>query len=90
MKGFGFPPVEAMACGTATVVSNKGSLPEVVQDGGLVIEPNAESFAEAITKLIENSQLRKSIEKKGIEIAKQFTWEKAALETKAIYNKILS
>jgi len=89
-EGFGFPPLEAMACGTATISSNTGSLPEIIQDGGILAEPNPEIFAEEIIKLMENQNLREKLSKKGLEVAKTFTWEKAAKETKEIYNNILN
>ncbi|PWJ38511.1 glycosyltransferase family 4 protein [Sediminitomix flava] len=89
-EGFGFPPIEAMACGTAVVSSGGGSLREVLRDGAYVTEAEPEMFAEAIIHLIEDSNLKKSLEQKGIKVAQEYTWEKACAQTTKIYNDLLN
>jgi glycosyltransferase involved in cell wall biosynthesis len=76
-EGFGFPPLEAMRCGCPVVVSNSTSLPEVVGEAGLYIDPFDEtSITAQINCLIQDESLRKDLIKKGEERSLQFTWEK--------------
>jgi glycosyltransferase involved in cell wall biosynthesis len=78
-EGFGLPPLEAMACGTPVIVSNISSLPEVVGDAGEYFEPDSvDSIAQGMMKVLEDKNLQEQMSKKGIERAKQFTWEKCA------------
>lgn len=89
-EGFGFPPLEAMACGTPCIVSNVSSLPEVVGDAGIYIMPHSvESIASGIEHLLDDRKLRESLIVKGREWVQRFTWEKTAAETLAIYRKVL-
>ena len=72
-EGFGLPPLEAMACGTPVVASNLTSIPEVVGDAGLLINPfNLKSMSNAIADLIEHPDKREFFRKKGLERAKRF------------------
>ncbi len=81
-EGFGFPPLEAMACGVPTIVSANSSLPEVVGQGALMIDPyNIDELAWAIKMALVDNDLRKRLIKKGIAQAKKFSWEKSARET---------
>ncbi len=89
-EGFGFPPLEAMACGTATIAANTGSLPEIIKDGGILAEPTPENFAGEIVKLINDTKLKETIAERGLQVSREYTWKKAAFETKNIYNKILN
>ncbi len=76
-EGFGFPPLEAMACGCPTVVSNTSSLPEVCGDASVYVEPeNIESIAEGIQKSIEDSALREELVRRGLDRVKLFTWDR--------------
>lgn len=78
-EGFGLPPLEAMACGTPVLASNVTSLPEVVGDAGLLVDPyDVEAIAHGIRRLVEDSALREELKRKGLERAKQFTWERTA------------
>lgn len=78
-EGFGLPPLEAMACGTPPSVSNISSLPEVVGDAGVYFDPSSvDSIAEGLMKILGDKQLQEELSKKGLERAKQFTWDKTA------------
>ncbi len=85
-EGFGLPPLEAMACGTPVIVSNASSLPEIVGDAGLLVDPSLPSaWAEAIRALVADAPRRADMGARGIERAAQFTWTRAAQETLAAY-----
>lgn len=90
-EGFGLPPLEAMACGTPVIVSRAASLPEVVGDGGLLVDPtNPEAIAEALSRLLANPQEREKLREKGLQRAKMFSWERMARETVKIYREALA
>lgn len=77
-EGFGLPPLEAMACGKPTLVSNASSLPEVVADGALVVEPrDVEEMGEGIARLATDGALRAELSQRGRARAAQFTWARA-------------
>ncbi len=81
-EGFGFPPLEAMACGLPTVVSHASSLPEVVGQGALMVDPyNIDELAWAMETALTDKDLREQLAKKGISRAKKFSWSKCARET---------
>jgi len=89
-EGFGFPPLEAMACGCPVVVSNTSSLPEVCGDAAYYVDPyNTESIAEGIMSVIEDTDLRKNMIQKGLERVKLFTWEKSAHKHQEVFKKAL-
>jgi glycosyltransferase involved in cell wall biosynthesis len=88
-EGFGLIPLEAMACGTPVVVSNVSSLPEVVSDAGLLVDPNSvEELVVAMWRLLTDSELISSLREKGIRRAAHFSWEKAARETLDLYHSL--
>ena len=88
-EGFGLPPLEAMACGCPVVTSNASSLPEVVGDAGITVDPHdTDSLAQAMRRVLTDSKLREDMIKKGLEQAKKFSWEKAAEQTLEVYNKV--
>lgn len=78
-EGFGMPPLEAMACGTPVITSNTASLPEVVGDSAITVNPySAEEIAQAMEKLYKNDNLREELSAKGLKRADEFTWTKSA------------
>lgn len=78
-EGFGHPPLEAMACGTPTILGSSSSLPEVAGDAALLVDPyNPTALAAAIESIIMDADLAAALSEKGIEQAKRFTWEKTA------------
>jgi len=88
-EGFGLPPLEAMACGTPTVVSNTSSLPEVVGDAALMFDPNDwEEMAVAIHRLLVDDELHAEMREKGLQRAGVFSWSRAAAETLNVYQAV--
>jgi glycosyltransferase involved in cell wall biosynthesis len=81
-EGFGLPPLEAMACGTPVVTSACTSLPEVVGDGALLVDPeDVESIAEGLVRIVSGESLRRSLKEAGLRRAAAFTWENTAQRT---------
>jgi len=78
-EGFGLPPVEAMACGTPSIVSNTTGLPEAVGDAALLVDPtDVEAIASAVSRLLDDADLRESLRQAGLAHAARFTWDRAA------------
>ncbi len=89
-EGFGLPPLEAMACGTPVVVSDRASLPEVVGDAGLLVDPDdPEALSAALAQVLGDSELRASLRQRGLMRAGRFSWARAAQETMAVYERVL-
>ena len=87
-EGFGLPVVEAMACGTPVVASNRGSLPEVAGDAALLLEPDEpEGLAEGIYQVITDPALREEYRQRGLQRARAFSWRRAAEATLTVYHE---
>lgn len=85
-EGFGLPPLEAMACGCPVITSNISSLPEVVGDAGLMIDPNdVENLTESMHEILTKEGLKEDYIKKSLERAKMFSWKKTAEQTWETY-----
>jgi glycosyltransferase involved in cell wall biosynthesis len=88
-EGFGFPPLEAMACGCPVVVSNAGSLPEIAAGSALLVEPcDAEGLADALRRVLTENATRKDLVERGLRRAAEFSWERTARETVAVYDAV--
>lgn len=88
-EGFGLPPLEAMACGTPVITSNTSSLPEIVGDAGIMVDPhNIDRMADAMYEVLTNKGLKADMIKKGLERSKIFSWEKCARETLKVYEDV--
>ncbi len=88
-EGFGMPVLEAMASGVPVIASNVCSLPEIVEDAGLLVDPYyIEPMAEAIHKILVEQELRNRLIQKGLEKAKLFSWENTARRTMAVYEEV--
>lgn len=89
-EGFGLPPLEAMQCGTPVITSNTSSLPEVVGDAGIMVEPTDEdSICQSFLELYRNSKLREEMSRRSLSRAAQFSWDKCVRETIAAYKSAL-
>lgn len=90
-EGFGLTALEAMACGTPTIVSSRSSLPEVVGDVGLQIPPeDTQSIAHALEKAVVDQHWREAQRVAGIKRAAEFTWERTAEVTLKVYRQVLA
>jgi glycosyltransferase involved in cell wall biosynthesis len=88
-EGFGLPPLEAMACGTPVVVSKSSSLPEVVGDAGLQVDPHdAESLAAALEMAILDEPLRADLRARGLARAARFNWQTSAEKLLDVYCRL--
>jgi len=88
-EGFGLPPLEAMACGTPVVTSNVSSLPEVVGDAAMLVDPeDVDGLAVAMWRLLSDENLRRDLRAKGLKRAQTFSWERAARATLDVYHRI--
>jgi glycosyltransferase involved in cell wall biosynthesis len=89
-EGFGLPPLEAMKCGAPVVVGNRTSLPEVVGDAGLKVDPfDVGAIADAIERLLNDSSLREELRVKGSTRARMFDWRETARQTLKVYEQVV-
>lgn len=89
-EGFGLPPLEAMARGTAVVCSNSSSLPEVVGQAGILLDPHDEAgWVAAIDRLLSHPEDRQQLIARGLAQAKKFNWEITARKTADVYAQVL-
>jgi glycosyltransferase involved in cell wall biosynthesis len=85
-EGFGLPPLEAMSCGTPAIVSGRGSLPEVVGEAGLCVDPDdVDALAWAVRQILEDAALRERLSQAALTQAASFCWGRTAQETLAAY-----
>lgn len=90
-EGFGLPVLEALACGAPVITSNSSSLPEVAGDAALLVPPDdVDELVRAMRRVLEDKKLRDDLRARGPRQAAPFTWERAARETRAIYEAVLA
>lgn len=88
-EGFGLPPLEAMNCGTPVIASNLTSIPEVVGDGGILINPyDISEISSAIGNLLCNKKLREELSYKALKRASEFSWQNTAINTLKVYESV--
>lgn len=87
-EGFGIPPLEAMACGCPVVSSSAASMPEVVGEAGILVDPkNAYKMADAVSSLTDNEDVRTMLRERGYQQAKKFSWQESAKKTLEIFTE---
>lgn len=85
-EGFGLPTLEAMCCGTPTITSNVSSIPEIVGEGAMLINPfDTAELAKSMEQVLENSNIKAELISRGFERAASFSWKRAARETLTVY-----
>lgn len=88
-EGFGLPPLEAMSCGAPVITSNTTSIPEVIGDSGILVNPwREDELSEALVKVINNLELRLTLSRKGLERSNEFSWNNTAIKTLEVYNSV--
>jgi glycosyltransferase involved in cell wall biosynthesis len=88
-EGFGLMPLEAMACGTPVLASDRSSLPEIVGNGGLLVDPaDLDAVVAAMATLVQDSALRAHLRENGLTQASRFTWRRTAEQTLAVYQQV--
>jgi glycosyltransferase involved in cell wall biosynthesis len=89
-EGFGIPPLEAMACRTVAITSNTSSLPEVVGDGGIMLDPTCEEdWAECLLEMAKGGANRDMIVERGLNRLNCFSWEKSIEQHLDIYRRLI-
>jgi glycosyltransferase involved in cell wall biosynthesis len=90
-EGFGFPPLEAMACGAPVLVANQTSLPEVVGDAGLLLPvDDISAWSGAMTHVVSSVAERETMRARGLLRAAMFSWQETARRTVAVYREVLA
>jgi len=90
-EGFGIPPLEAMRCGTPTITGDRTCFPEIIGDGGLMVDPYDErAIVDAILKIFAHPGLRAELRKKAINRASLFDWKETARQTLSVYKKVFA
>lgn len=87
-EGFGLPPLEAMKCGTPVITGDRTSLPEVVGDAGILINPfDIDAIASAIATMVDDSSFRSKLQVKSLDRARIFDWRETARQTLEVYKQ---
>jgi glycosyltransferase involved in cell wall biosynthesis len=87
-EGFGLPVLEAMACGTPVVTSNRGALAELVGDAAMVVDPESvDALAEAMTRVLTDAPLAADLGRRGLERSRRFSWRETARRTLEVYRE---
>ncbi|MFC1959441.1 glycosyltransferase family 4 protein [Chloroflexota bacterium] len=90
MEGFGLPVLEAMNCGCPVVTSNVSSLPEVIGDAGIQVDPlDTRQITTAIEQVLDNEELAAQMRQKGLLRAREFSWQRCAQETIDVYEQVV-
>jgi glycosyltransferase involved in cell wall biosynthesis len=88
-EGFGIPPLEAMSCGTPTITANRTCFPEVIGDGGLMVDPfDIEAISAAMVRVLSDKQFREELRVKGLKRASSYNWRETARLTLAVYEHV--
>jgi glycosyltransferase involved in cell wall biosynthesis len=88
-EGFGLPPLEAMAHGTPVITSNTSSLPEVVREAAVLVNPeNVFEIVRALRQCLYDAELRSRLTERGYRQVRQYSWERSALRMIEIYNEV--
>lgn len=89
-EGFGLPPLEAMACGTPVLTSNRTSMVEVCGEAACLVDPkHEEAIAAGLCTLLRDEELRRELRRRGLERVGHFSWERAARETASVYRSVI-
>ncbi len=90
-EGFGLPLLEAMRCMTAVLYGNNSSMPEIVGEGGLAVDPdNVEEIMEKMKMIVSDEGLREKLRKKALKQSVKFSWRKTAIETLEVYRNVIN
>jgi glycosyltransferase involved in cell wall biosynthesis len=89
-EGFGLPPLEAMAAGTPVITSNVSSLPEVVGEAAILIDPyDLDAIADAMRRVLTDEALRLDLRTRGLARVKEFSWDRSISRVREIYGEVL-